>query len=1091
MIVLKNVKRLSTDTLSLLLKDNKALKAHGWLKGYVEIHGLKTVKAVIQDELRHRIAVDVVYTTRTDNEKEINSSLSVAKQAIFAGGVIGFLSSKFGKDIGLSDVTRLLKAAYVGRTKKDQCIKDDSIRRAIYVLQQVENFEAAELLADRATEIQRLKATPKLGSFSKQGLDVSLVSAGVVVAPIRDVTVHLASGHVITPRMLSKMLVSSQYFAESMYDKVMTSVLVLDHDLKLLQFKGHYLIKLAMLRKAKVTLDSINDGQVLVLQLVGNTLRPVAFPAIKLAKQAKLGFMEPGKSMVGFVNPKELSYPGLAERQEDGIVYLSTESAKKFAARQEKLNKDRPVFTTKLKMWFLRDVPEHLNTWFNTGCFYAARSWIEAYGACRVVSHVGNGLIKGASHLASCIDPVFDQEDVGVIACSSYKGGLNGLLRASGVVGVQLTEDGIDVPDGFWDTLVLSDGTELDAKLCEVEVLITNPYAVERYYESAEDEFETAGEHDLYTMEKVLNRNSFKYRSLTMAMDILGVCASGSNLLAEVTSRASEGLALKGNLTTVTSSEFETIRNSYGRDITLEYMRSLARNEWNSAVTTIAKKGRGTSILTGQYNVVREFTLETVLDVLKACATLHDVVLGVGDGDDYTFANRNFLLQFVDAIGANYDVDDTWICISHGLDKMYIPTGVHLYGGLLKSKPTVDKLTVEGCIGKLLSVLDKATAFGLTDNVAARCLARMQLEVQWKFLSKNFGKMIVKGNYFVLLPAPWLEHKYQVCMPARDEYVPESAAMECVRATIAKHPTLLMQSISSCDVFKTIPGIVMTPELYVALAPVLFVHPDYLLELQNDADGDQARVSFDAATLPYYGSIEHGFTVMTSPAVKFHEAYIAKEKKLVVHDHQSICKWTSIDLHDAIEQAAISKTRVGIYTDLMHKMAANIDLACPQVNELQRRHVIMVFSILIQECAMNAIKHNSSSSDLTVADTLSAKCMNEIQEVRGKKVFIGLKRAVDAVTKFLDAGDYEFDDNHMFAKVLVACARAIHRYTKDTNSDLSRKVFKDAPKAGVKFLSLSNAYATPGAFETNEGSSMFSHLLELFAVQAGVIKEGM
>jgi hypothetical protein len=71
MIVLKNVKRLSTDTLSLLLKDNKALKAHGWLKGYVEIHGLKTVKAVIQDELRHRIAVDVVYTTRTDNEKEI------------------------------------------------------------------------------------------------------------------------------------------------------------------------------------------------------------------------------------------------------------------------------------------------------------------------------------------------------------------------------------------------------------------------------------------------------------------------------------------------------------------------------------------------------------------------------------------------------------------------------------------------------------------------------------------------------------------------------------------------------------------------------------------------------------------------------------------------------------------------------------------------------------------------------------------------------------------------------------------------------------------------------------------------------------
>lgn len=1081
---MKNLPRLSLETLAKMVQVPGLISCHGWTRGYVEKHGLEVVLRAIKLEVHVRTinSVDAMYTVRTEDEENIKLAFGVAKKAAFTANVMDFLVTKWNRDFGLTDVVRAMKMNYVGKNVAEQKKRDNTLLTAIDMLNISENFEAAEMLAECIPTLHRLIKVNKPGSFSKQGLDVSLCSAGIIIEPILGAMVMLGNNGAVGCGNLVKMLVTQEYFTQEMFDKVMHQVLILNTQSRPVNFNGHYLVKLSMLKKYKMNLDGIKPGNMLVLSMsdVG-VLTAIAFPAITLGKQSTLGFMEPAKSAYGYVETVKLNYPNLADRQADGS-YLSTEDAKKFAARQEKLNKDRPVHVSEMDLYFLRDVPESLANRFNTGCLYPAESWVRRFGVSRIVSHVDHGLIKGATSIATLVDPIIGK-NVGFIATSSYKGKLNGVLRASGME-FALSKDGINVPNGFWEELVLSDGTVLEVKRCTVEVLVTNPYAIERFYEQTEEEFNSTGEADAIQMDKVIARNSFKYRNNVLSLDILGAIETGSDLMTEITYRREQGLVAKGNLTTVTSSEFEVVRNTYGRDIALEYMHSLVSNPLNSIESVTDKKSRGLSVLTSKYNVLKEMGLVDVLELLSSVSSDHSHILGVGDA--YTTTNRNFLLAFIEALGANTDSNKVWIKINHNGQSVHIPTGKHLYGSLFTSSPTVDKVVVEGCIGKVLAALDRAAKFStITDAVATNVILRIKFEVQWKFLSKNFGKLNVVGNYFVLLPGHWLENKYDVCMPSRGMYVESDA--DCVEANIAKHPVLMLESISGCHVYgpDSMP-IEMDEELLLALAPVLFVHPDYLLELQNDADGDQARVSFDSYILPLYTS-----EVLRSEAKAFHLQYIAKENDMLVSDHQKTKVWSGIDLHYALQEAFVSKVRVGIYTDLMHKVAANIDKACfGLVGEDVRRKIVMIMGILIQECAMNAIKHNSVDSSVTVADALGAKLLFEVLEEKDKpKQFVGTQRAITMVTEFFDNNAYSFEDNAAFAKVLVAAVRKVHLHTQDMRMDLARKVFKDAPKDSSGFISLNSMYTQQQIVSVDNSSSMFANLLAMFGVQSGIVKE--
>ena len=835
-----------------------------------------------------------------------------------------------------------------------------------------------------------------------------------------------------------------------------------------------YTRKCAELVKNNINLDGM-DRDDIYLSLERNTengsLFRVECPTLKMSPDvvAKTGFIEPGKfkdGMFTFYPKTPVQYPNIAE-QSNGVFH-SFVDGKKFAARQEKLNKDR---TDALKVTidnvvFLKDVPESMNSLFNTGCFYLSARNLIKYGVCRIVSNIQNGMLKGATNLATLVDSKMGV-DHSFICASSFKGGLAGVMNVKGYS--YDLKDSIEAPEGLWDKVVVN-GVELDGVIASIEVMITNPYTLHSYT-SKKSEVESDIDMDavdLEIVEKLAEDYESESKDSDIAKEMLDMVISQNLTASKVIKEYTENynLRLKKPFTTIVSSDFEAVRNTYGTEEAKKLIEALMSHPLNKATK---KRKYAFDILSGEFNVIKEISIADVmvkfLDLMEEYSVL---------GNSFTSVNRNFLLLFVEALGANV-TGKGWIKIVH-LDgsSVHLPIGTSLYGDLLDTSNDLDKVVVTGMLPKVLESLYRCSKFKtMTDAVVSSLFKSLELEVQWTFINKELGRLKTPGKYFVALPGTWLEEKWDICLPGRDLYVPKQAKKTYILANMGKQPIIFHGSFSGCRVFKDIPMFdSMHPELREVLSCVVFVHPDYFLETQNDSDGDLLRVSFESHVLPFYDS-----GVLVQEGKNFFANYVESEKSFAVKDVQKIHTFTPSELQEAIAESVVAKMRVGAYTDRMHVISTHIDslVAEGKINEGIRRMAVRFFGVLIQECAMNAIKHAGNGEGITVADSLNKHFMSQ-SDKNGKNIGIG--RAKRMVLEFLNLENYDFSmfgmNNEQASQLLVAISHSINEVYAERLAETHRRLFKNRPLVSGEYLEFTGV--NPAECEDSTFSILYSAL---------------
>lgn len=985
------------------------------------------VSVVDIEELSEKVNSDIIQytlTERTEEQKSNKEKYRIFRSIINWSYIVDAVEGMVGK----GDKTALMAVLSIRNNFKK--LNKDTLKEVYYLVKEVSGERAAQMFADGINNLKKI--VDLKGSMSAiNGVSFSSNSAGI--------TVGLEGNKV-------KILLTADWF-EQAKQLVVRRVRVQGVP----SIDGTYLIKCALIVHSGISLDGMTRDDIFLATAfneTGTKLVPESKPTLKMDPSivSKTGFIEPSKfndGMFTFYPETPVQYPGLAE-QHNGVFH-SIADAKKFAARQEKLNKEREdAFKVTLhNVVFLKDVPENMNDLFNTGCFYMAAQDLLKYGVCRIVSNIHNGMLKGATNLATLVD-----SKLGVthsfICASSYKGGLVGVMNVKGYQ-YDLNST-IEAPEGIWDKLVVN-GVELDAVVASIEVMITNPYSLHAYTLKSQVEVSDIDSVDLETVEKLVEEYESEADS-ALAFEMLETVISKDSTVAKVIEEYKQyGLKLKKPFTTVVSSDFEAVRNTYGKEEATKLIDGLLKSPLNKATKT---RKYAFDIIKGEFNVVNEITFSELVFKFLELKEMYSVV-----GNQYNSCNRNFLLLLVDAIGANRK-GQGWVKVTHedmGENySVHLPIGTALYGDLLDTSETLDKVVVKKLLPALLTELEKVSKFkNIGNGVIEMFMKAMNLEVQWAFINKDFGRLKTPGKYFVALPGTWLENKFDVCLPGRDIYAPKKSDKKFVKANVGKQPIIFHGSFAGCRVFKDIPMFEsLHPELREVLSCAVFVHPEYLLELQNDADGDLVRISFENHVLPFYDS-----GVLEQEGKVFFQNYIAGEKDFAVGNTQGVKSFNAMDLQMAISDAVVSKERVGAYTDRMHVIATHIDsVVGDKISEEMRQAIVRFYGILIQECAMNAIKHNSNGDGLTVADSLSKFFLAQTDKKTG--VNIGIPRAKKMVLEFLTEEEFDFG---MFGYtleeatgIIVAATKAINEQYDVQSAEMHRRLFKNRPYANGEYI---------------------------------------
>lgn len=964
--------------------------------------------------------IEFSLTLRTEEQKVNKELYKVYRSMVNWSSIINALVHMYGKG---DDTVDMSVRAIRNKYKK---ITRPTLRAVWELLEQVGSSDAVKtLFVDSINNLKRLENV-KGSSSTVNGAAFYATSAGIQVT--------------LDNRADMRFLVTTEWFG---FDRISTVRRVRINNWNL---DSQYVRKCAELIKNNISLDGMDrDDIYLALNLNTETkkIHRISCPTIGKNRNediiGKTSFIEPSKfddGMFTFYPRTPKQYPGLAE-QVDG-TYHSFVDGKKFAARQEKLNKDRTdAFKVTIEnVVFLKNVPESMNSLFNTGCFYMSAKNLVKYGVCRIVSNIQNGMLKGATSLATLVDSKLGV-DHSFICASSYKGGLAGVLNVKGHS--YSLEEAIVAPEGLWDKIVVN-GEELDGVIASIEVMITNPYTLHSYTTKASkvDSDIDMDSVDYATVEKLSEEYLNEDKDSDTSKEMLELVISSNTTVSKVISEYEENynLRLKKPFTTVVSSDFEAVRNTYGLEEAKKLIESLMSHPLNKATN---KRKYAFDIIEGKFDVIQEIDISEVMDNFLRLKEEYSVI-----GNNWNSVNRNFLLLFVESLGANL-TGKGWIKISHvnGMS-VHLPIGTALYGDLLTTSNDLDKVVVTGILPSVLTKLNDFSKYKATDASVETVFKNLELEVQWTFINKEFGRLKTPGKYFVALPGTWLENKWDICLPGRDLYVPKQSKLDFVEANMGKQPIIFHGSFSGCRVFKDIPMFdSMHPELRKVLSCVVFVHPEYFLETQNDCDGDLLRVSFEKHILPFYDS-----GVLVQEGKNFFANYVQDEKDFAVGNVQKVKTFSPAELQEAIGDAVLSKTRVGLYTDRMHIMATHIDTLVTQglISEEIRKMVVRFYGILIQECAMNAIKHQGNGEGMTVADALNKQSMAQTNS-NGKNIGIG--RAKRMVLAFLEAENFDFSMFSMDCKgaseIIVAVTNHVNGIYAERLEEQHRRLFKNRP----------------------------------------------
>lgn len=807
-----------------------------------------------------------------------------------------------------------------------------------------------------------------------------------------------------------------------------------------------YFVMEALLSNSAINIDTLvaDTSLVLVLELLDEKdieIRPVAHPlAVSEILTEKLTAMfgtsyytAPSKANEGYISYKAIdAFKGLIT-SEDGSSVKSFLNPKKFVARQEKLNGDTCIAKVKEEVFFITSSPASLNNLFNTGCFYASNKLLKSIGCARITSDFNNGLIKGVTHMASLIS----SGDISIVASSSAKGDVYSLANSLNC--------SIEDLSNKVETILIR-GQEVQGIKVKVVLKITNAYTVENFTKVKTIDTPATLEEAYATKIANTANNLLGYNPLEVNA-ISRVAFSEGDVIETLSKlERNQVVKLKPALTTVTPYEFENISLSYGKKVANDFMDSLLDSDLNNKFNPVLESC--SQLLTGNINVVVTESLHNLLNVFEELTRTLDVFIGEDCG---SFIDSQFFKKFVTIL--NLD-QQGWLYIKEL--NTHFPIGETFYDDLFKDCYEFDVDFMLNTLSKklfnILTYFIQKPHLVTKEDVLHAMGETLKVDIQHALLNKSTGKLKTHGKYMTILPGFWLENVNDVCLLSRDLYKPNQSIKDSIRVNISKHPTIFLEAVSGFNCYSDIPNVEISSELRSIYMNTIFVHPDYLLQLQNDCDGDLARVTFDKYSLPLFKG-----DVMKGCMKSFHQDYIDGENNLGVNLDKTpnYIIYSPTDIAKAVKEASEAKMNVAIFTDNVHRLQGSFrtlgitdhlitTLGIEQTSAILK-DVIVLMSTLIQTDAMNSIKHDGQASLGSLLTSSEIKKNSAEVLVAKVKEYLSL---------------YSVEVHPEFPEALVNIMLNVHSVDSKgdfeyLNNQIERLVFKDSPRILFKYRDLS------------------------------------
>lgn len=1000
----------------------------------------------------------------SNTQKALSALNFAANVSTFAPLMVAIAAlPKAQRPIELASVGTLLKAKATKVLKESQAIRD-------FTREQGLDLEKAVQYLGNTAQFEAMATAAKFGSLAFSQYACSANSAGLRINQVGAKTALTVSLNkdvcfkVDETRFISE-FISYNCLTSDYYNMIMNRVVIVENVAE----EGwkevvvnDFLLKLVLIQDSDIVLDSLvmNPSYVLVLEFDHGVFTPVAHPMtvaeIKDIIYSIYGnycstYTAPSKALEGYVE-LGADLKGIAQVGTDNMLH-SFLDAKKLGARQEKLNGDMCVARINTTVFLVSESDAKSLPYFSTGCFFASHILAMSVGACRVTSDINNLLIKGVTHYAPWIAGELGKT-VSICASSSAKGGIVGLAANAGV-GFEF-ETMETIPSFKEETITLVNGDIVKGVYAKVTLKITNAFTAElftRYNEetavSSLDEAQALSVSN--KAERLLGFNKAETKALSV--EIMQNCSKfRTNIIDTIcTMEKAKTIQLKPAVTTLTQGEFENIALSFGDEVALSYMQSVIDNPLNKDVNLLTKAASQWLKGTCPQNATK-LNYETVQEVVSY---LMNVYVISNEEKIVTSLNTQFLRHVMTELGFVTEGLE-WVHIPQM--NIYVPTGEALYKDLFSEANDVELIfelptALKYFMSSMMYLSKVAAAGNLKPATLMTVGSNLHFMIQDSLLNKKVSKLKVHGRYFTLLPGFWLENEYDCCILSRDMYQPQFSHLQWTKVNVAKHPVLFLRAVAGFRCFRDIPNVEVSEDLRAVYANTIFVHPAYLLQLQNDCDGDLARVSFDSYWLPLYSG-----SVLESCAAEFHKDYIKGEEDLGIN-LSKLPKHTTFshsELYEALKQASEAKMNVALFTDNLHKLMAayrSSPITERAVNKFgdkgwdMIKDAIIVVATMVQTDAMNAIKHDGG---VTAG---AALCSTNLIKQDGYEI------AKEAMIEYLEQHSIRCDDKKAFASVVCSLLLNVHsvelnKHKTTLTNQYERLVFKNQPKEIFEYTDL-------------------------------------
>lgn len=764
-------------------------------------------------------------------------------------------------------------------------------------------------------------------------------------------------------------------------------------------------------------------------QLVLDRRYVIADNAFTLIKIRELN--EEGKFW-GISNPDTLykglvraiwSTPGFANLNPDGTYQSMAGIANKVVARSIKLVKQGEEFTfSKVMVVVKTNGNTKVRRALSTGVVYAGQKYWDKHGQCRITSYADEGGIKGTLAPLEILDHDLAEAGITVLSMGSLKANRYALEKKSGKAYKDMKKHSVvfkNAPECAVDVVYIDN----------VTVVITNNYTIQGYMPCNRDRLlqswdmanDLVAERATAKISLLQEDNVFVEYVQKIRDEEFSGCLS----------ETLEALLVRGDIkrkptsVSVTSSEYDTMTMCASLELSKQWQNHLLLDKLNlNDVEKDLEFKRLLELTKSEFpeKAVKTITAEEFYAQYVVACKAHGINPGVTPS---AFLKRNFLVSLFLGLFADEGKYE-WMRITSGKTSCMIPMGKVLQGSFAETSTTFEtNVAVTGFIGKVLKYV--AYGAGSTDQGRYRPshfqnMARnIRNEVLAAVTGKGVGKLKATGLYAVLSVAWWSDVASDVICTSAKRYSKDSHAL------MAKHPLLFDMALSGVTVFDLFPsdlleGLSETTinAINLIFGNTMFVSEDMLLALQNDCDGDLARLTW------HEGMSFELFTPKTLNADAVGSEWFLNYQA----DEQGFDKvkeipdntYTVTEIADAMIGAKFAKDCVAIFTNNAQMFAQRcvVDLGLAK-DDIRYNTIHKVLNIWVQEFSMNAIKHKAGSDeDLLPEYYLVSKL--KFLKMTGTEMNPGQFLLLEWLAeKGMDMANHGFKNNLDFARVLHYC----------------------------------------------------------------------